>query len=110
MFAYKPTPWCSSWREVSMSWSHDKGCVNEIKSVSPRLGDEELPWDAMGPKAEVTAFSASDLELDQRLGPRFWSSTHQEAVLNMGQVVKIKSWTVVASKEKAIRWERFSKL
>ncbi len=66
--------------------------------MSPRLGDEELPWDAEQPKAEVTAFSASILELDQRLGPRFWSSTHQDAVLYMGQVVKIKSWTVCSQK------------
>lgn len=39
-----------------MSLSHDEGCANVIKSVSPRLGDEELPWDAEQPKAEVTAF------------------------------------------------------
>lgn len=45
-----------------MSWSHDEGYVNVIKSVSPRLGDEELPWDAERPKAEVTAFQ-----------PVFWS-------------------------------------
>lgn len=44
-----------------MSSSYDKGFVNVIKikkrkSVPSRLGDEELPWDAVWSKAEVTAF------------------------------------------------------
>lgn len=39
-----------------MSQSHDEGCVNVMKSVSSRLRDEELPWDAERPKAKVTAF------------------------------------------------------
>lgn len=75
-------------------------CECHKESVSSRLlGDEELLWDAEWPKAEVTLFLVSDLELDQRLGLCFWSSTHQEAVLYMGQVVKIKSWTVCGQRK-----------
>lgn len=52
-----------------------------------------------GPKVEVTAFQSVSLEPDQRLGPGFWSRTLQEAVFYVGQVVKIKNWTVCGQRE-----------
>lgn len=62
------------------------------------LGDEELPWDAERPKAEVTAFQPVIWSWIKGLDHVFWSSTHQEAVLYMGQVVKIRVVTVRGQK------------
>lgn len=63
-------------------------------SVSPRLGDEELLWDAELPKAEVTAFQSVIWSWIKGLDLVSGTALSRKQFLYMGQVVKIKSWTV----------------
>lgn len=76
----------------------------------PRLGEEELPWDGEGPKAELTAFQLVIWSQIKGLGLVSGAAPTRKQFLYMGQVVKIKSWTVCGQKREAIRWERFTKL
>lgn len=72
-------------------WS---GSVEKKPSVSLRLGDEELLWDAELPKAEVTAFQSVIWSWIKGLDLFSGTALSRKQFLYMGQVVKIKSWTV----------------
>lgn len=76
---------------------------------TPRLDGGLPPWDA---EAEVTAFQSAIWSWIKDLDLVSGAATHQEAVLYMGQVMRMKRESVcfVAGGKEAIRWEECEKL